>query len=116
MYLYVHTVHKVNMNLKLNGLMEKWNGTLKKILNGLCVDSQICGTDICLPFYLLIGKPTRRVWDFLHESFYGRNVRGPMQILKELCFKDGEQPETKTAYQYILNLRSRLEDTDKLAQ
>ncbi len=43
-------------------------------------------------------------------------MRGPMQILKELWVKDAEQPETKTVYQYVLDLISRLEATCKLAQ
>ncbi len=38
------------------------------------------------------------------ELLYGCTVRGPMQILKELWVKDGEQPDTKTVYQYVLDL------------
>ncbi len=40
------------------------------------------------------------------ELLYGRTVRGPMQILKELWVNDGEQPETKTVYQNVLDLIS----------
>ena len=50
------------------------------------------------------------------ELIYGRSVRGPMAILKELWTGEVENPEIKTTYQYILELRERLESTCKLAR
>ncbi|GFR83834.1 zinc finger protein [Elysia marginata] len=47
------------------------------------------------------------------ELLYGRTVRGPMHILRELWTKDIEEPEVKTSYEYVLNLRERLDDTLK---
>ena len=50
------------------------------------------------------------------EILFGRTVRGPMQILKELWTKGIEQPETKSTYQYVLDLRERLENTCQIVR
>ena len=36
-------------------------------------------------------------------------MRGPMAILKELCSKDIQDPQVKTTYQYVVDLRHRLD-------
>lgn len=50
------------------------------------------------------------------ELLYGRSVRSPMIILKELWTKEIPDEETKSTYQYILDLRERLEETCNIAQ
>ncbi|PVD27371.1 hypothetical protein C0Q70_12529 [Pomacea canaliculata] len=45
-----------------------------------------------------------------------RTVRGPMQILKELWTKEEENEEKRTTFQYIVDLRNRIEDTCRLAR
>ena len=49
------------------------------------------------------------------ELLYGRAIRGPMFILKELWTKEVEAPEVKNSYQYVFELREKLEDTLKIA-
>ena len=49
------------------------------------------------------------------ELLYGRAVRGPMFILKELWTKELEEPEVKNSFQYVFELPEKLEDTLKLA-
>ena len=49
------------------------------------------------------------------ELLYGRAVRGPMTILKELWTKEVEEPEVKNSYQYVFELREKLKETLKLA-
>ena len=49
------------------------------------------------------------------ELLYGRAVRGPMFNLKELWTKELEEPEVKNSYQYVFELREKLEDDLKLA-
>ena len=49
------------------------------------------------------------------ELLYGRAVRGPLFILKELWTKEVEAPEVKNSYQYVFELREKLEDTLKIA-
>jgi len=48
------------------------------------------------------------------ELLYGRTVRGPMAILRELWTKEEPSDEVRTTYQYMLDLRNRLEDTCQL--
>ena len=55
---------------------------------------------ICSPFQLL----------------YGRSVRGPGTILKELWTKEVNIPEVNSSYEYVTELRKRLEGSLKLAQ
>ncbi|PIK58475.1 hypothetical protein BSL78_04608 [Apostichopus japonicus] len=49
------------------------------------------------------------------ELIYGRSVRGPLAILHDLWVKDADE-EVKTTYEYIIDLRNRLESTCQLAQ
>ena len=48
------------------------------------------------------------------ELLYGRAVRGPMTILKQLWMKEVEEPEVKNSYQCVFELREKIEDTLKL--
>ncbi|GFN91319.1 Zinc finger protein [Plakobranchus ocellatus] len=50
------------------------------------------------------------------ELLYGKTVRGPVHILRELWTKEIEEPEVKSSYEYVLNLRERLDDTLKIAR
>ena len=45
------------------------------------------------------------------ELMYGRHVRGPLQILQKLWTGDVNQEEVRTTYDYVINLRDKLEST-----
>ena len=45
------------------------------------------------------------------KLLYGRTVRGPMAILRELWTKDIPEGDVKTTYQYVVDLRNRIEET-----
>ena len=49
------------------------------------------------------------------ELLYGRNVRGPMAILRELWTDEVEDEEVRSTYDYVINLRKHLEHTCELA-
>ena len=49
------------------------------------------------------------------ELLYGRNVRGPMSILRELWTNELVEDEVKNVYRYIFELRNRIEDTCNIA-
>ena len=49
------------------------------------------------------------------ELLYGRNVHGPMAILRELWTDEKEDEEVCSTYDYVINLRKRLEHTCELA-
>ena len=46
---------------------------------------------------------------------HGRNVCGPMAILRELWTDEVEDEEIRSTYDYVINLRKRLEHTCELA-
>ena len=48
------------------------------------------------------------------ELLYGRTVRGPVAILKELYGRRKRNSEVRTTYQYVLELRNQLEETCEL--
>ena len=48
------------------------------------------------------------------ELLYGRTVRGPMSILRELMTNEKVEPEVKTTY--VLDLKDRLQSTSELTQ
>ena len=50
------------------------------------------------------------------KLLYGRYVRGPMQILRELWSVEETDERARLTYQYVVDLRERLEKTCKLAQ
>jgi len=50
------------------------------------------------------------------ELLYGRTVRGPKIILRELLTNEKVEPEVKTTYEYVLDLKDRLQSTCELAQ
>lgn len=50
------------------------------------------------------------------QLLYGRQVRRPLTILKELWTKEIRDEEVKTTYQYVVDVRQKLEDTCQLAQ
>ena len=46
---------------------------------------------------------------------YGWPVRGPTQILRELWTKESVEPQLRTTYKYVVNLKDRLESTVSFA-
>ena len=79
-----------------NGLCEKFNGTLKKFA------------------YREVPQESTGFSPF--ELLYGRTLRGPMSILRDLWTKEGIDNEVITTYQYVFDLRNRIEETCTLAR
>nr|KAG5692084.1 hypothetical protein BaRGS_029544 [Batillaria attramentaria] len=99
-----------------NGLVERFNGTLKTMLRKLCQDRPR-DWDRFIPALLFAYRevPQDSLGFSPFELLYGRAVRGPLQILKEAWTHDSEE-EVKTSVQYVLDLRDRLEAMSQLAQ
>ena len=83
--------------LMCNGLVVTFNGKLKTMLKRVCAENP-------------------RDWDkYLNAApspfdlMYGRSVRDPMSILKELWSKDIQDHQVKTTYRYVVDLRHRLD-------
>ena len=100
-----------------NGLVEKFNGTLKIMLKCLCSEQPRQWhryINALLFAYREVPQASTGFSPF--ELLYGRTVRGPMTILKELWTEEFDGSEVKTSYQYVIDLREKLEQTLKLAQ
>ncbi|XP_071485282.1 uncharacterized protein [Diadema antillarum] len=100
-----------------NGLVERFNGTLKSMLRKMCEERPKDWDRYLNPLLFAYREAVQESTGFSpFELLYGRVVRGPLTILKELWTSDVEEPETKTTYQYVLDLKDRLEATCNLAQ
>ena len=100
-----------------NGLVEKFNGTLKHMLRRLCHEQPRQWHRFINPLLFAYREARQEATGFSpFELLYGRTVRGPVQILKELWSKERDVPEVTTSYQYVLELRERLDETMRLAQ
>ncbi|GFO27802.1 Zinc finger protein [Plakobranchus ocellatus] len=100
-----------------NGLMERFKATLKTCLRRLCSEQPRQWHRYFNPLlfaYREVPQESTHITPF--ELLYGRTVRGPMHILRELWTKEIEEPDVKSSYEYILNLRERLDDTLKIAR
>ncbi|KAM7281314.1 uncharacterized protein ISCGN_006396, partial [Ixodes scapularis] len=99
-----------------NGLVEKFNGTLKLMLRRMCQERPK-DWDRYLPALLFayreVPQSSLRFSPF--ELLYGRTVRGPLTILREVWSNEALNEETKTSYSYVMELRDKLEETCKLA-
>ena len=100
-----------------NGLVERFNGTLKNMLRKMC-EEKPSDWDRYLPAVLFAYREALQdsVGFSPFELLYGRTVRGPVSILKELWTKEQEAEEVKTTYQYVVDLRNRLEETCQFAR
>ena len=99
-----------------NGMCEKFNGTLKKIVKRLC-EQNPRDWDRYLDAALFAYReaPHESTGFSPFELLYGRSVRGPMQILQELWTKEIKNVEVKSSYQYVIDLREKIEESVKIA-
>jgi RNase H-like domain found in reverse transcriptase/Reverse transcriptase (RNA-dependent DNA polymerase)/Integrase zinc binding domain/Integrase core domain len=99
-----------------NGLVERYNGTIKTMLKRVCHEKPK-EWDRYLPSVLFAYREIRQesLGYSPFELLYGRSVRGPMTILRELWTKEHLEPEVKTTYQYVLDLQTKLQETCKIA-
>ena len=100
-----------------NGLVERFNGTLKSMLRKLC-EEKPRQWDRYIPALLFAYRETEQESTGFSpfQLLYGRQVRGPLSILKQLWTKELEDEEVKTTYQYVVDLRERLEETIQVVQ
>ena len=100
-----------------NGLCDRINGVLKAMLRKMC-DEQPNDWDRYVPAVLFAYRevPQASTGFSPFELLYGRTVRAPLKILKELWFGEAQGREEESTYQYVLELRNRLEETCKLAR
>ena len=99
------------------GPVERFHAMLKRVLLAMCVERPN-DWDKYLPALLFAVReiPQESLGFSPFELLYGRNVRGPMQILRELWSVEETDEHARLTFQYVIDLRERLEKTCKLAQ
>ena len=99
-----------------NGLVERSHATLKQMLQRMCAERPK-DWDRYLPALLFAVRevPKESLGFSPFELLYGRNVPGPMAILRELWTDEVEDEEVCSTYDYVINLRKPLEHTCELA-
>ena len=100
-----------------NGLCEKVNGTLKKMLIRMSNEQPKEWDRFIEPLLFAYREVPQESTGFSpFELLYGRTLRGPMSILRDLWTKEGIDNEVITTYQCVFDLRNRIEDTCTLAR
>ena len=99
-----------------NGLVERFNGTLKTMLKRMCAERPK-DWDRYLDALLFAYReaPQESLGFAPFELLYGRSVNGPLQILRQFWTKEQTDPETRSTYQYVVDLRNRLQETWDMA-
>ena len=115
--LSIHMLNTTPYRPMCNGLVEKFNGTLKRMLWKVCSEKPK-DWDRYIPALLFAYReaPQESLGFSPFELLYGIIVRGPMAILKDLWTDEVKEPEVRTTYQYVLDLKQRLETTLELAR
>ena len=99
-----------------NGLVEKFNGTLKSMLKKLCAkEPRQWHRFINAALFAYREVPQESTGFAPFELLYGRTVRGPMYILRQLWTKEDTADDVKTSYQHVFELRERLDDMMEMA-
>ncbi|XP_076059737.1 uncharacterized protein LOC143036366 [Oratosquilla oratoria] len=100
-----------------NGLCERFNGTLKKMLRRMMSEQpKEWPRFIALLLFAYREVPQSSLKHSPFELIYGRQVRGPLQMLRELWDDDVPDPVVSSTYEYVLNLADRLQAKCELAE
>ncbi|KAL8569564.1 hypothetical protein ACOMHN_044702 [Nucella lapillus] len=115
--LSVRGISTTPYHAQCNGLVERFNATLKSMLKKLCQEKPKTW-DRYIPAILFAYRevPQESTGFAPFELLYGRTVRGPLHVLRQLWTKELKDEEVKAASQYVVDLRNKIEDTCKIAR
>ena len=99
-----------------NGKLERQHAVMKSILRKLCQDKPNDWNRYLIPtLFAMREVPSETTGYSPFELLYGRQVRGPLAILNDLWIEPELDQELRTSYEYVIELRERIEDTAQLA-
>ena len=100
-----------------NGLVERFNGTLKLMLKRMCAEKpNEWDRYIGALLFAYREAPQASLGFSPFELIYGRTVRGPLALLKDMWTGETREEQTQSTYEYVFDLQNRLRDTCQLAQ
>jgi hypothetical protein len=98
-----------------NGLIEGSSGTLKATIVKMCQERPTDWNLYTAPVLFAYRESPQESLGFSpFELLHWRTVLGPTSILHELWAREEIEPEVKSTYQYVLDLKERLRDTCEL--
>ena len=99
-----------------NGRIERQHSILKSILKKLCImKPKEWHRYLSCALFAMREIPSDSLGFSPFEMLYGRQVRGPLSILHELWANPDLTSESKSSYQFVFELREKLEETAELA-
>ena len=102
-----------------NGLIERWWGSLKKMLHHIVTTDEARSWDRKLPMLLWAYRnlPNETTGLTPHELLFGRAGRGPLEVLRDTWTGETENlPHvSETALQYLARLKSDLRIANEVA-
>ena len=114
--LSVRQLKTTQYHAQCNGLVERWNGTLRRMLQKMAAEKPSDWDRYIHALHFSYREVAQASLGFSPFGLvYGRSVRGPMSVLRDIWADEDINEQTKTTYQYVLELRERLESTCKLA-
>ena len=99
-----------------NGRIERFHSTLKSCLRKLCEDKPREWHRYLVPtLFALREIPSDRTGFSAFELLYGRAVRGPLAVLRDLWEDRDITEDDRTSFQYVIELKEKLADCAKIA-
>ena len=107
--LHVHPIRTTPYHPQTDGLVERFNQTLKSMLKKTAIE-QGKDWDKPIPYLLFAYRevPQSSTGFSPFELVFGRQVRGPMDVLKESW--EAEKKSDESIVSYILSVQERLEE------
>ncbi|XP_071486350.1 uncharacterized protein [Diadema antillarum] len=100
-----------------NGMVERFNGTIKTMLRRMCSERpKDWDRYLAAVLFAYREVPQASLGFSPFELLYGRTVRGPLSLVQTMWEGTDVNEEVKTTYEYVVDLRERLEQTCELAQ
>ena len=115
--------HVYGMNIKqipvyrpqANSVQERSHSEIKRILRKLCVEQPRQWHRYIDPLMFAIRTTENSNGFTPFELLFGRKPYTHLNVLRDLWTGHDSDPEVKTTYQYVLDLRNRIEETCEMA-
>ena len=113
--LHVHPIRTTPYHPQADGLVERFNQTLKAMLRKTSL-SEGKDWDKLIPYLLFAYRevPQASMGFSPFELLYGRSVRGPLDVLKEAW--ESEKRSKESVVSHVLSVRDRLDKMAKIVQ
>lgn len=113
--LSVTQLHKIPYHRMGNGLVERFNRTLKQMLRRMTQEQPKQWDRYIAPLFAYLEVPQSSPGFSPFQLVYGRAVRGPPTILMEVWTNEVTDADVASSYEYVLNIRPRVKESCRVA-